>query len=350
MSPMPTEPVTRVQYRRTVNRQDEMMRKMLNALRTLSRRGCPTPLKVLVMALKTGEGDALGTSERTIRRLINELKSLGAEITWERPRVNRPGGYLWHNRGWRPNVYSRGSLVHLEAFAFAARSFEDCLPPMIQETLQDFEACVNSKSDEIDAMVDHPATQALVSTAGCNVDINPTVAAIVIEAWRNCRPLTLKYKGGGCTMEPHALYYTEGAWYVRGRQTAPATKRTWQSYSLHRMAAPAHMGTGSFTRDEKILVEIRSGKLFNFETVKNVEICCQPSGEADYIKERRFFPGQTLTTNPDGSVTMRIPEVAIDHVVSWVLAFGQSVEVVQPPALRAKVREACERMLALHKD
>lgn len=350
MSAMQKSTVPHVQYQQSVNRQEQMMRGILNALRSQPPQHAMS-MKDLQIRLQAGEDERLGTGTRTIRRLICVLKKQGAEIKYERPMVCRPGGYRLLNRGWSPYVYSRASESHLEAFAFAARLFEDSLPPMMHESLKDFEICVNGDANGGENMVDHPATRALISTAGCNVVIDPVVAGAVIEAWRNCRPLIVAYNGKECTLEPHALFYTEGAWYVRGRQAAPAVDPAWRSYGLHRMGFPARLAPGTFTRDEKVLAEIRAGKLFDYRTVKDVEILCRrKTQEARFVSERRYFPGQTLTPNSNGSVTMRIPEVAIDHVVSWVLAFGQNVEVVKPSDLRAKVREACEKMLALHKD
>ena len=67
---------------------------------------------------------------------------------------------------------------------------------------------------------------------------------------------------------------------------------------------------------------------------------------ADYVREQVWFPGQTLTAETNGHVTLRFFVTDLREVVQEVLSFAADVEVLEPQTLRDMIKEKI-RQLAL---
>jgi len=63
------------------------------------------------------------------------------------------------------------------------------------------------------------------------------------------------------------------------------------------------------------------------------------------IKERTWHPTQSAKTNPDGSVSLCFRARGMEEVKSWVLSFGELVEVIKPEKLRQEIKASCQKML-----
>jgi len=66
---------------------------------------------------------------------------------------------------------------------------------------------------------------------------------------------------------------------------------------------------------------------------------------ADYIREKRWHPSQELHELKDGGVELRLKLSSLGEIQRWVLGWGGSATVVEPPELAASVREAAARIL-----
>lgn len=65
---------------------------------------------------------------------------------------------------------------------------------------------------------------------------------------------------------------------------------------------------------------------------------------SDFAREQVWFPGQTLTEEPNGDVTLSFFVTAFPEVVREVLSFGADVEVLEPPALREIINDHIKRL------
>jgi predicted DNA-binding transcriptional regulator YafY len=78
------------------------------------------------------------------------------------------------------------------------------------------------------------------------------------------------------------------------------------------------------------------------------EVACEFCGwAADYVAEREWSDGQSVTRTADGCVELRFTARGIEEVARWVLGYGEKVRVLQPPELvervRTSLREAAAR-------
>lgn len=70
--------------------------------------------------------------------------------------------------------------------------------------------------------------------------------------------------------------------------------------------------------------------------------------QAAYIRERDWHPSQKLRKNGDGRLKMGLRVKGVWGVYRWLMGHADTSEVVGPPELREKVREALKQALARH--
>lgn len=61
--------------------------------------------------------------------------------------------------------------------------------------------------------------------------------------------------------------------------------------------------------------------------------------QARYIRERQWATGQKLLENSDGSIVLSIHTSSRYDVKRWVLSFGNSAELLEPPELRNEIAQ-----------
>jgi predicted DNA-binding transcriptional regulator YafY len=69
---------------------------------------------------------------------------------------------------------------------------------------------------------------------------------------------------------------------------------------------------------------------------------------ADYVREQVWFPGQILSSESTGHVTLRFFVTDLREVVREVLSFGADVEVVEPETLRDMIKEKIRQLTRLY--
>ena len=66
---------------------------------------------------------------------------------------------------------------------------------------------------------------------------------------------------------------------------------------------------------------------------------------ADYIREKRWHPSQTLRELKDGGVELRLKLSSLGEIQRWILGWGGSAVVIAPPELIASVTKAAQALL-----
>jgi predicted DNA-binding transcriptional regulator YafY len=54
---------------------------------------------------------------------------------------------------------------------------------------------------------------------------------------------------------------------------------------------------------------------------------------ADFLKEREWHPTQSIEDLADGAVIFTMHAGGLEEIVSWVLSWGETAQVLAPPAL-----------------
>ena len=65
---------------------------------------------------------------------------------------------------------------------------------------------------------------------------------------------------------------------------------------------------------------------------------------ADDVGGRRWHSSQELTDHPRGGLTLELRLNSLEEVERWVLSFGAHAAVVEPKALRERVRGTAEQL------
>ena len=69
---------------------------------------------------------------------------------------------------------------------------------------------------------------------------------------------------------------------------------------------------------------------------------------ARYIQEHTWHESQTLEPQPDGTVICTLQLASLVEVQSWILSFGPRAEALDPPELRAAVKDDLRRLQEIY--
>lgn len=70
---------------------------------------------------------------------------------------------------------------------------------------------------------------------------------------------------------------------------------------------------------------------------------------AQTVRERIWRPGQTIVTEPDGSLLLSFEASGTLEILAWVLSYGAHAELLEPPALRRELRRQIKAMRDLYR-
>jgi len=70
---------------------------------------------------------------------------------------------------------------------------------------------------------------------------------------------------------------------------------------------------------------------------------------ADRVREREWHESQEMREDTGGTLELRLRLGALAEVEQWVLGWGAAAEVLEPPALREKVRETALKLAATYR-
>jgi predicted DNA-binding transcriptional regulator YafY len=69
---------------------------------------------------------------------------------------------------------------------------------------------------------------------------------------------------------------------------------------------------------------------------------------AEYVRARKVHSSQKISTLPDGGTRLSMVVSDLTEVISWVLGFGKTARVVEPPELVESVRNELEQALVAY--
>ena len=152
-------------------------------------------------------------------------------------------------------------------------------------------------------------------------------------------------------MHPYHAANIEGEWYVFGYS------ERWDDivqYAIGRIVAVELAGR-TFTIPETVdipkLLTARTGRFVETENEKTWTLRLRfAPAVATYISERTWHPQQQLKRRRDGSIDLAFPVNTFIGIISWILGFGEDVEVLGPKSLRECVADRVFQAASLYQS
>ncbi len=180
--------------------------------------------------------------------------------------------------------------------------------------------------------------------------LNLEIFDLLAKATARHQQLELDYRKPGRAqserrlIDPYHLANINGEWFLFAFDHLRKDIRTFVPARIH-----AAQPTGrTFVRPQKFSLEKRLRDSFGvhsgqgeFEVVLRFDNLV-----ADFIREKRWHPSQRLREQKDGGVELRLKLSSLVEIQRWVLGWGGSVRVIQPPELKQAVQAAARQILA----
>ena len=291
--------------------------------------------------------DKLGVSVRTLHRYFGMLDEMGIPIYAERG----PQGGFSLVRGYKlpPLVFTPEEAV---AIYLGASLVGEMWGQLYQEPAQGAMAKVDNilpdeQRDEVAW-----ARRSLVVMGLHRAD--PTTLTPYLEkirqGARQRRQIKMMYQGSTSLeaterqVNPYALVHRGGWWYLVGYCHLRQALRTFRVDRIQGL----EILNQSFQMPEEFDARAHLDTVFEDQPVVRAHLHFVP--EAAHIAVSNLSGWELLQENPDGSVEVILPAPDLYWLASLVLSFATWVTVLEPPALRALVREWALGTAALYQD
>lgn len=281
---------------------------------------------------------------KTVQRDIQAMQlDLDAPIDYD-PATH---GYRLTNPKW---TFPTGQLEDDSLFAslVAHHLSAPLLPPTLQEPLTEAERVLLAAGDA-DDIGEELLRSVILATSG-NILPDKHIFENVLDAWRDHRLLEIGYRNeenatSTRQVEPHALFLAAGAWYIRGHCRL---RREVRNFAIHR-CRETRILSERFQRSPAILAGLNHGNPFDYSEVRNI-VLRTDADKASVLRERVWFPGQTLDEHRDGTLTFRFPSAPEPLLLRWLLSYAPHITVLEPPMLRVTVRDVSAQLHEHHLD
>jgi len=323
----------------------------LDALRALLQRH-PKGLTIYEL------GRELGVTPRSLRRYLVEVRrELDLVSTTERP----GGARLWR---LAPNEVPRKIEVRrTQAYALLAarRLFE----PMRGSTLYEE---IDLAAQKLFAVARRPGRGPNAGVADARLEdrflylpFAPKDYAAhteelddLFQAVADLRPLRCRYRRAKdgqedkVTIHPYAMVLYKDAIYCVGLHVGKNEMRT---FLLDRMRDTECAATERFELPADFKVDdYFQGQFGIFRGVSPRKVVIDFDAKvAEFVRTRRVHPSQELMPLPKGGVRMTMMIGDLTELATWILGFGETARVVEPPDLVERVTKELEGALALYR-
>ncbi len=286
----------------------------------------------------------LDVSRRTVLRDLEELKIYyNAPIEYDRL---HKGYYYTDETFFVKNVLvSEGELVAMAGILPLLERYDNT---PLQETIEKV----------YDTVCQILPNQVQVQTSLLNqvqfisdplAPIEASVFTSLFQAIKNHKNISFGYRSLGKTehsphsLDPYKIYCQKGDWYLIGYSHEHQTYRT---YHLSRMKDIQLLSEYEVDPDyeKKVHIDPNFGIWNNDQEFQKIELLFDKSINT-YILERTWHKNQVCRQNEDGSVYLSFETNQIQEILYWVLHFGSSVQILNPPELKKKYQEEVKKML-----
>jgi predicted DNA-binding transcriptional regulator YafY len=282
----------------------------------------------------------LNVSERTVHRYMGMLEEMGIPIYSERG----PYGGFSLLKGYKlpPLIFTAEEATVLY---MGVNLVEQVWGAVYQDALTGAVAKLdNVLPDDLQQQVAQ-AQQTLVVGGLAAQDYRPWVETLKVlrECVRQQRAVRLTYRSFALEetcreVEPYALTFRWGWWYLVGRCRLREAMRTFR---VDRILSIARL-RDTYNIPEDFSAREYVEKTMQFEARLTVVVHFD-SHVAPYVRERMGH-WTDITDHEDGSVTLRMNVSDLDWAAGWVLTYGAAAKVLEPPELVDRVRTEAEQI------
>ena len=285
----------------------------------------------------------LEVSRRTILRDIEELKLYyNAPIEYDRLRK----GYYYSD-----NTYFVKNMMLTESEVFAITGI---LPLMERYNNTPLKDTITKVYETLSQMLPN---QVEVQTSFMNdvefiadpiPAIDEEVFNSVFKATKLHKIMSFDYRSISATtwkaheLYPYKIYNQKGDWYILGYSTK------YKEFATFTLARMKNIRLGEdFAPDpdyaNKIHVDPSFGIWNTATKPQKIELLFDKSVNT-YILERTWHKNQKCKQNEDGSVFLSFESNQLQETLYWLLRFGASVDVLNPPELQKMYKEEVSKM------
>ncbi len=284
--------------------------------------------------------ERFGGVKRTAQRMLHTLED---QFNDTRTHIDEEGRKRWSRPGAGLKDFLTLTSDELAAVEQARKALAlagDDANARHLERLQDKLKALVPKERAARLETDHDAlleAQGFVARPGPRPRGAPEVADTLAEAIKACRVVEITYRGKTSKVLPYGLLAG-----MRRYLVVRAASRPDGAMGLRRMdlISAARMTEESFARDEGFDLAAYARRSFgvfqNEDEFGPVEWRFLPKA-AGAARDFVFHPGQSVTENADGSLTVRFEAAGWLEMAWHLYMWGDAVEVVKPAALKAMV-------------
>jgi len=292
--------------------------------------------------------EKLAESLEVSRRVIFNDRSfmiyrLGAPIEFDRDR----GGWFYTDKAWSlPGIYvTQGELMAFFLSLEIARRYigTDLESPLRSAVDKIAKAVKGPVSVEINELRSH-YTFSEFNT----ISVDAQMLIDLHQAILNRKQVWMRYYSAnrGVVSErvvyPYHLHNFQGDWFLVAFDTFRGDFRLFLVGRIQEMKLLKE----KFVWDENFSAEDWIGCGFQLHAggeSEDVAIWFSPN-KAQFIRERKWHPSQTIEEQPDGSLILHLKTGGLVEVRNWVLQFADEAEVLTPDKLRQDVAKEIRKL------
>jgi predicted DNA-binding transcriptional regulator YafY len=279
----------------------------------------------------------LGYSPRTIQR---DLLALDTEL-------NVP--LIYENRRWRimegaNMVFGpvRLTLHEARAVYFATRLMLRSADERDPDGIAALEKIAEALPGGVASHMQRTVTE--YSALPANMQYIQVVRRLT-EAWASNHTATITYRSATAAgprttdLDPYLLDHTQSGTYVAGFSSEHGQVRIFKVDRISDVEVTAReFDPGNVAEVAERLRSSWGGVVFG-EAHYDVTIDFA-SGVANRVRESYWHPSQSLESLPGGGVRLRVSLPSLLEITPWVLGWGASATVIEPPELRDSIATA----------
>ena len=289
----------------------------------------------------------LSVTKRTVQRDLGDLQAAGFPVI----SAPRNGTVFWHFvEGFRAEAALSLTLSEMMALYFS----RGLLKPLQGTGLYDaLESAMHKIGSALPAQAHN-----LLNSLGAGIHVSSfgskdfarssSVIQVLMKGVMHHYTAEISHKVPGYDeavsrkVDPYKLWYVNNGLYLVGFDHRSQEIRV---FAVHRIGA-ASATNRRFEISESFNFDEFTASAFQMVWGEPQHIAIRFSAEqAPFVTERTWHSSQKVTPEDDGSVILEMDVADLDEVKRWLMGFGGSSEVIEPPDLRKRVIEALTKAL-----